>query len=146
MTDPFTDPTDDFLGGDSAPAWKFDSVGDERVGFITGPPNKKIDTDLATGAVRTWDNGDPKHVYVFDLLEADGTPASFWARGNAITAIRAAAKEVGAKSVAGHWLKLKHHDLGKAEKGKHPAKLFEATLKPGTAPARKATTDDSEPF
>lgn len=141
MPDPFTDPQDDFLGGNSAPAWSFDNVGDEHVGFILAPPTKKVDTDFSTGAVITWDNGDPKHVFVFDLIEADGTPASFWARGNAVKVIRDAAKSIGASTVAGHWLKLKHHALGEAKKGKHPAKLFTAELKPGTAPARKVTAD-----
>jgi hypothetical protein len=145
MPDPFTDPQDDFLGGNNAPAWSFDNVGDEHIGFITGPPKKKIDTDLATGAIRTWDDGEPKHVYIFDLLEADGTEASFWARGNAIKVIREAAKKAGVRgTVAGHWLKLKHHDLGEAKKGKHPAKLFTAELKPGTAPARKVTADTDD--
>lgn len=143
MPDPFTDPQDDFLSGNNAPAWSFDNVGDEHIGFITCPPTKKIDTDLSTGAVRTWDNGDPKHVFVFDLIEADGTPASLWARGNAVKAIRDAAKSIGASTVAGHWLKLKHHALGEVRKGKNPAKLFTAELKPGTAPARKATDDDA---
>ena len=122
---------DEFLaGGSSAPAIKFTEPGDIAKGIITNV-KKMEDRDIVTGDVKTWPNGDPKHVFVFTLNTDDGE-RSLWVRGNMVSAIREAAKTAGINQMVGATIAVEFTGLGEAKKGMHPAKLFRAQMKPGS--------------
>lgn len=130
--------TDEFLGGggNSLPAFKFTQPGDTVKGVVTAL-KKMEDRDMATGQVKTWPNGDPKHVFVFELTTDDGA-VSLWVRGNMVTAIREAANTAGVKQMIGCTLAVQFTGLGEAKKGFHAPKLFKAQVKPGST----VTADD----
>ena len=120
-------------GGESLPSFKFANVGDELTGQIVGA--KEVDDRDLEGELRTWPNGDPRKVWVFDLdLNADGqADASLWVRGNMFTVLRAALKEAEVATI-GALIRLKHHALGEpAKKGYNAPKLFECKAKAGPA-------------
>lgn len=129
-----TQTDDPFLaGGESLPGAKFENVGDTLVGQIVSIRQTK-DIDLETGVQKTWDNGDPRMVWVFDICTAcDGGEAdqSLWVRGNMYTATKEAIKAAGIGTV-GAIIKLTHHDLGTPKKkGFKPPKLFTCQAKAG---------------
>lgn len=152
MTNTTSDP---FLaGGDSLPGFKFSDVGDKLVGQITAM-RQVNDTDL-DGVARTWPNGDPRMVWVFDIDTNEDGDADFslWVRGNMYTVLRDALKDAGVPTI-GAIISLTHHALGDPpKKGYHPPKLFTAKAKAGpplkpktdefTAPAKPL--GDEEPF
>ena len=138
-TDTFTQPTDPFLAGSSNhPAIKFANVGDTATGVITAV-DERIDTD-PQGAVKKWDDGTPRKVYVF-TLDDNGDLASLWVRGQMVTAIREAAKTAGLSTVIGSKLTIQHHALGEAKKGFSAPKLYRAKFEAAPAP-----TAVNEPF
>lgn len=131
--------TDPFLaGGDSLPGFKFANVGDKLVGQITEA--RQVDDRDMDGSPRTWDNGDPRKVWVFDIdTDADGVADhSLWVRGNLYSVLRAAIADAGIPTV-GAMISVEHHALGEAKKrGYHPPKLFTAKAKAGPALKPKA--------
>lgn len=133
---------DDFMsGGDSLPAFKFADVGDTVKGQVLDV--KKLEDRAPDGTPKTWSNGDPMHVWVFEL-DTDGTgraDTALWVRGNMVTAIKGALAEAGLKPSAKPMLTVKHHALGEAKsKGYAPPKLYRAKAEP--APQRAAVADD----
>ncbi len=58
--------TNDFLLGGGGKSVKFDNVGDSITGEITAAEVKQ-QTDIATGAPLSWDNGDPRMQLVVTL-------------------------------------------------------------------------------
>jgi len=124
--------TDDFLSqGASLPAVSFREVGDRVTGVITN--TRKLDDRDMDGEIRTWPNGDPKHVWVFDIETDDGAMA-LWVRGNMVAAIRDAAAKGSVKTLAGARITVEHHALGEPpKKGLNAPKLYRAKIEPGTA-------------
>jgi hypothetical protein len=130
--------TDDFLGGGASfPAVRFTDVGDKVVGVVSNI--KKLEDRDPSGEVKTWQNGDPKHVFVFDLDTEDGTVA-LWVRGNMVKVIKEAAYAVGVKEMVGSTVAVQFTGLGEAKKGMNAPKLFKAQVKP--APVSTIGVDD----
>ena len=125
--------SDDFLAqGSSLPAVKLASVGDAVTGKVINA--RKLEDREMDGEIRRWSNGDPKHVWVFDL-DVDGVQQSLWVRGQMVTAIRDAANAAKISSLLGCKLTIKHTALGEPkQKGFNAPKLYKAKLEPG-APA-----------
>ena len=142
-TDPFQ------AGTDSLPALKFENVGDKHTGQITDArqvPDRDLD-----GNVRTWANGDPRSVWVFDVdTDNDGiADHSMWVKGNLYKVLLDALKEAGINTI-GAVIQVEHHEVGiPKQKGYNGAKLFTAKAKAGPPLKPKAdafTGGDEEPF
>jgi hypothetical protein len=135
---------DDFLGG-TGTSLKFEKVGDSHSGKLVQIVSR-IDKDM-NGKTKTWDDGEPKKVYIWELEQEDGSMGAMWVRGNLVTVLREACKKAGAKSSAdliGATIQVKHHDLGEAKKGQQPAKLFQAKVT--LAPKSAADDKEYDPF
>ncbi len=137
-----TDQEDFMGGGDSL---KFESIGDMHEGTLLSISSQS-DTD-PQGKVKTWDDGSPKKVFKW-VLETESGPATMWVRGNMVKVLREACAKAGAKKQAdliGSKVQVKHHALGEAKKGFHPAKLFQAKVT--LAPADERGADQEfDPF
>lgn len=127
---------DDFLtGSNSLPALSFRNVGDRAEGVITN--TRRLEDRDMDGELRTWPNGDPKHVWVFDIDTADG-PQALWVRGHMVTAIREAAQVSAVKDLMGAKITIEHHALGEpSKKGYNAPKLYRAKIE-----AAVPTADD----
>ena len=123
---------DDFLStGNSLPAISFREVGDRAEGVITN--TRKLEDRDMDGELRTWPNGDPKHVWVFDI-DTDEGAAAIWVRGNMVTAIKEAAAKAKISTMIGAKLTVEHHALGEpAKKGYNAPKLYRAKMEAGQA-------------
>ena len=129
--------TDIFLsdGGSKYPALKFENVDQTHSGTVIEV--KKLEDRDPSGAVKTWDNGDVRYVFVFTLNTADGI-GNLWARGNLVKAIREAAQAIGATTMIGTKLTVKYTGDGeKKSKAFNAPKLYKAKVEP-------AVKDDSE--
>lgn len=130
--------SDEFLsgGGASLPAFKFTNVGDTCKGVVT--EIKKLEDRDPNGTVKTWPDGKPKHVFVFNLDTDDGQIA-LWVRGNMVKAIKEAAATAGVNTMIGCTIAVQFAGLGEpTTKGYNAPKLFKAQVK---APAG-ITADD----
>lgn len=127
---------DDFLTeSNSLPAAALKNVGDRVEGTIL-QTRKLEDRDL-DGELRTWPNGDPKHVWVFDL-DTGTEQQALWVRGNMVTAIKDAARGGEVRNLVGAKLTIEHHALGEPkQKGYNPPKLYRAKIV-----AAQPTSDD----
>lgn len=130
---------DDFLaGGSSSPAVKFTNIGDKVVGKVISVT--KLEDRDPYGETKRWPNGDPKHVYVFELETDEGTQ-SLWVRGQMIKAVREAAKAANVTEMTGCTVAVQFHALGESRtKGFQAPKLYKAQVKPATPPS--ITVDD----
>ena len=128
MSDPFMQDS-----GPKLPTVKFDAIGTTVTGLVTQVA-KKEDRDMS-GEVRTWPDGNPKHVFVF-TLNTDAGEVSLWARGQMVTAIREAAQAAKVDTIVGTKLSVKYTENGEAKKGQHPPKLYKAKVE-------KVAQDDS---
>jgi hypothetical protein len=128
MSDPFMQDS-----GPKLPTVKFDAVGTTVTGLVTQVA-KKEDRDMS-GELRTWPDGNPKHVFVF-TLNTDAGEVSLWARGQMVTAIREAATAAKVDTIVGTRLSVKYTENGEAKKGQHPPKLYKAKVE-------KVAQDDS---
>ena len=119
---------DDFTsGGTSLPAVKFNEIGDTISGQIVD--GRKLEDRAPDGTVKTWSNGDPMHVYVFDLdTDGDGSADhSLWVRGNLVKVLRQALADAGVKPSDNPKITVKFSELGEpSRKGYSPPKLFKA--------------------
>lgn len=134
---------DDFMGG-SGESLKFEKVGDTHEGTLLSIASRQDKT--ISGELRTWDDGSPMKVFIWEIETANG-PATMWVRGHLVTVLREAARKAGAKSQAdliGAKVLVKHHELGEAQKGMSPAKLFQAKIT--LAPARAKPAEEYDPF
>jgi uncharacterized protein YbjT (DUF2867 family) len=120
MSDPFMAES-----GPKHPTFKFDQIGATITGTVTSVV-KKEDRDL-NGELRTWPDGNAKHVFVFTLDTTAGEQ-SVWARGQMVTAIRDAATTAKVKTIVGTRLSIKYTENGEAKKGQHPAKIYKAKV------------------
>jgi len=137
---------EDFMaeGGESL---KFEAIGDTHTGKLLSI-NSQNDTD-PNGTVKTWPDGNPKKVWMWNLETTDG-PATLWVRGNLVKVLREAAKKAGATSQAeliGSTVQVKHHALGEATtKGFSPAKLYQAKITLASAEERAKAAEEYDPF
>lgn len=126
--------SDEFLGGGgtSLPAVKFTTVGDKVVGNVTNI--KKLEDRDPNGTLKTWPNGDPKYVFVFNL-GTEGGEVALWVRGNMVKAIKEAAAASGVTgTLLGCQLAVQYTGDGEPSvKGYHAPKLFRAQVKPAAA-------------
>jgi hypothetical protein len=129
---------DDFLSGNAShPSVKFADIGDKVLGTVTDI--KKLEDRDPTGEVKTWNDGKPKHVWVFTLDTPGGT-MSLWARGNMVTAIREAARTANVTQMVDATLAVQFVEYGEAKKGMNAPKIYKAQMKP--APTSKISVDD----
>jgi hypothetical protein len=122
---------DDFLGGDSLPAFRFANPGDTIKGQLVNVT--KLEDKSPDGTAKKWADGSPMHVWVFDLDEnLDGKPEwAVWVRGNMVSAVREAMKAANLKPSDRPIITIKHTELGEpTRKGYAPPKLFKAKAEP----------------
>jgi hypothetical protein len=118
---------DDFMGGETLPAFRFADVGDTIRGQLINVT--KLEDKSPDGTVKKWADGSPMHVFVFDLDENMDGKADWavWVRGNMVTAVREAMRTAGLKPSDRPILTIKHTELGEpTKKGYSPPKLFRA--------------------
>ncbi len=141
--------SDDFMGGTSLPAYKFEQVGDTAVGIVD-KIDKLHDRD-PSGTPKNWPDGNPVWVYVFELRDpTTGEAQALWVRSNMVSAIREAVTAAGFKTPVGLLLKVRFDGLGTPkQKGYNPPKLYKVKAEPApanAAPRKTATVTDEEPW
>lgn len=113
-------------GGPKLPALKFVKVGDTHTGVVT-EVTKLQDKD-PTGNVKTYDNGDPRWVFVFTLETAIGA-SNIWVRGQMVKAIREAAEKAGVSTLVGSTLSVRYTGDGEKKSAAFNApKLYAAKV------------------
>ena len=127
--------------GESLPAFRFADIGDTISGTIQNVT--QLDDRAPDGTPKTWANGDPVHVWVFDL-DTTGTGTAdtcIWVRGNMVKAIRDALATAKLQPSDHPKLTVRYDGNGEPKnKGFHPAKLYKAKAEP--APRAAAQMDD----
>jgi len=115
-------------GGPKLPALKFAKVGDTHTGVVT-EVTKLQDKD-PTGNVKTYDNGDPRWVFVFTLDTPTGA-SNLWVRGQMVKAIREAAEKASVKTLVGSTLSVRYTGDGEKKSAAFNApKLYAAKVEP----------------
>jgi hypothetical protein len=133
MSDEFMEST---AGGPKLPALKFTKVGDVHTGVVT-EVTKLQDKDPA-GNPKTYDNGDPRWVFVFTLDQPTGA-ANLWVRGQMVKSIREAAEKAGVKTLVGSTLSVKYTGDGEKKSAAFNApKLYAAKVE---APKNDASAE-----
>lgn len=113
-------------GGPKLPALKFVKVGDTHTGVVT-EVTKLQDKD-PTGNVKTYDNGDPRWVFVFTLENQIGA-SNLWVRGQMVKAIREAAEKAGVSTLVGSTLSVRYTGDGEKKSAAFNApKLYAAKV------------------
>ena len=113
-------------GGPKLPALKFAKVGDTHTGVVT-EVTKLQDKD-PTGNVKTYDNGDPRWVFVFTLETQIGA-SNLWVRGQMVKAIREAADKAGVSTLVGSTLSVRYTGDGEKKSAAFNApKLYAAKV------------------
>lgn len=113
-------------GGPKLPALKFVKVGDTHTGVVT-EVTKLQDKD-PTGNVKTYDNGDPRWVFVFTLETQIGA-SNLWVRGQMVKAIREAAEKAGVSTLVGSTLSVRYTGDGEKKSAAFNApKLYAAKV------------------
>ena len=113
-------------GGPKLPALKFAKVGDTHTGVVT-EVTKLQDKD-PTGNVKTYDNGDPRWVFVF-TLETEIGASNLWVRGQMVKAIREAAEKAGVSTLVGSTLSVRYTGDGEKKSAAFNApKLYAAKV------------------
>lgn len=130
----------DDLTREGPPIFKFKEVGDKVTILIDGI-RKSQQTDMDTGKLKTWDNGDPMWQYEVSGTDvATGEPTRVFAKGHMLVAFKTALKEAEAKPEVGGKITLKFDSEGEPPKrGFNAPKLFKARYE---APAPVADMDD----
>lgn len=128
------------LGG--APAVKFPTVGTKVVGKVLDQ-KKQQSKDMATGDLKTWDDGSPIYEIVFTLqtderdpnIEDDDGTRRLFARGQMLKAIGIALRKVQwKKPLVGGTLGVKYDHDGEAKtRGFSPPKVYVAKFDPPEA-------------
>lgn len=138
------DPNSFLLGGGGKSA-KFETPGDTVTGVVCAPPELRQQTDMKTGAPKTWDNGDPVMQLVVKLqtderedTEDDGVRnlyvAGGFKRASLQKAVADAIRTAKAKGLeVGGTLAVKFTGEEPPQtKGFSPAKLYAAKYTPPT--------------
>jgi hypothetical protein len=129
----------DYLSRDSAPAAKFETIGDTVKGKVLSA-EKRQQTDYGTGAPKFYDNGDPMWEVVITIASADADDDDnrrrIFARGALLKAVREALKEAESKLEVGGELTVRYTADGEPpKKGFNAPKLFKAKyVAPAAAP------------
>jgi hypothetical protein len=90
---------------------------------------KLQDKDPA-GNVKTYDNGDPRWVFVFTLDTPTGA-SNLWVRGQMVKAIREAAEKASVKTLVGSTLSVRYTGDGEKKSAAFNApKLYAAKVEP----------------
>jgi hypothetical protein len=149
------------LGG--SPAAKFPEVGTVIRGRVIGQ-RKQQSKDMASGELKTWDDGSPVWEIVFtlatddrdDSIENDDGTRRLFARGQMLKAIGDALRKARwSAPLAGGTLAVKYvRDGEQTKRGFSPPKLFAAIYEPPAAAdefdalagADHYEDDGSEPF
>jgi hypothetical protein len=160
-----TQTPESFLLGSGAKSAKFPSVGTVVGGVITEDPTLQQQKDINTGALKTWDDGNPMMQLVVkvqtderdsDDPEDDGVRA-IYIKGQMRNAVAEAVKKAGAKSLeVGGTLKVAYTGDGEpSKKGFTAPKQYAAQYtKPAnasasffdSAPANTPAGNDAPPF
>ncbi len=123
-------------------------VGDTFEGTVLSI--SELDDRDPAGVVKTWKDGTPKKVWVFNMTPADdGETVSLWVRGNLVKVIRTAAREAKVADLVGSALKVQRIEDGQpTKKGYNPPKLYRAKVTPGTPKATSSfvQADEEDPF
>jgi len=128
----------DFLHG-GAPTAKFLTKGTIHRGRIQSF-EKTQQRDIKTGALKTWDNGEPMWQLVFTIetderdpeIDGDDGVRRIFAKANMLNAIRDAIRKSGHRGdVTGGVLAVKFADEGQAPAaGFNPPKIYQAIFQP----------------
>jgi hypothetical protein len=95
----------------------------------------EMDDRDPNGTVKTWDDGSPRKVWVFNVKPADGETQSLWVRGNLVKVLRTAAREAKVANLEGSVIKVQRIEDGvPSTKGYNPPKLYRAKVTPGVLP------------
>lgn len=140
------DPANSFLMGAGGASAKFENPGDSVTGTVVSAEVTN-QTDMVTGAVQTWDNGEPKQQLVVTLQtsqRADGDDdgvRKVYVKGSKKAgsrslhdAVASAVRASGAKGLTpGGTLTVKYiGDEPSATRGFNPRKLYEASFAPSS--------------
>lgn len=141
-----TQTPESFLLGGGAKSAKFPSIGTVVGGVITDEPTLQQQKDINTGALKTWDDGNPMMQLVVKVQtderedgEDDGVRA-IYIKGQMKQAVAEAVKKAGAKGLAiGGTLKVAYTGDGEpSKKGFTAPKQYQAQY---VAPASNASAD-----
>lgn len=123
---------DEFMtGGESLEAVKFLNPGDTITGVIRNVT--KLEDKTPDGNTKRWDNGDPMHVWVFDLDTTNTGQADkcVWVRGNLVKVLKQALQEANLRPQDNPQVTIKFDKLGEpTRKGFYPPKLYKAKAEP----------------
>ena len=142
-----------FLMAGGAKSAKFENPGDAVKGIVEAADVTQ-QTDLKTGAPKTWDNGDPMMQLVITLQtdlddegDDDDGKRKLYLKGSkpetSLGAVKGAIREAGAKGIEiGGELVLQYTGDGEAtQRGFNPPKLYRAKYT-APAPINQAAVDD----
>jgi hypothetical protein len=125
---------------ESSPSAKFTNIGDSHAGRITNIAERP-QTDINTGAPRTFQDGSPMMQWVITIQKQDGEVVALYAKGgkfkavtgsgeSMLTAIGLAVRAANAQAVdVGGELAVQFTGLGEQKPGKAAPKLFTAQYK-----------------
>ena len=140
---------EDFLSGGGSPVAKFPNIGSIVKGIIEDATVSQ-QTDFATGAPVTWDDGNPKMQLIITLAteerdagyEGDTGKRRVFAKGQMSTAVKEAVHAAGAKTLeVGATLAIQYKADGEPPKpGFHAPKIYTAQYK-AAAPASISVED-----
>lgn len=128
---------------ESSPAFSFPNLGDKVAGRIVDMEERN-QTDPHTGAVKTFQDGTARTMWVITLQRPDGERVAIYATGGKYTpvtgqgesmlsAIGTAVRKVGAEGVDVNGdLAVAHTGLGEAKPGMNAPKLYVAEYRPPT--------------
>ena len=126
---------------ESSPSAKFDNIGDKYAGKITAIAQRP-QTDIDTGVVKTFDDGQPRMVWVITIEDEKGESVALYARGgryvvatgqgeSMLNAIGTAVRAANATAVdIGGYLAVAHSGLAEQKPGRNAAKLYVAQYRP----------------
>jgi hypothetical protein len=129
----------DFLFGKKTKGAKFAHIGDSITGVVAKEPELKVQTDIDTGAVLKWENGEERQQVVVTLKTSERDPSDedddgtrvVYVKGKSLTdAVKLAVKSAGEKGIhTGGTLTVTY--VGDGVGRKFPPKLYTASY---TAP------------
>lgn len=131
---------------ESSPSAKFENIGESYSGRIVSMVERQ-QTDINTGALMTFPDGQPRMQWVFTLVQANGENVALWARGgkykavsgdgeSMLGAIGSAIRAAGASAIeVGGELAVQYSGVGEATAGRTAPKLYRAQYRPPSTSA-----------
>lgn len=130
----------DLLMSGGIPAARFPTIGSMVTGTLVREPESREQTDLNSGAVLRWDNGEPKMQVIVHLQTDERNPEditddgvrALYIKGQMLQAIRQAVRAAGADGVhTGGTLTVTFaSEAEPSKRGFNPAKQYTATYVP----------------